>query len=292
MLGCCAHSNETSRSIFADCLWSCWILQKHCAACSLLLAVLLVRRTACSCVLCVVRVCVHSAALQHLQRCVLCIVPVCVHSAALQHLQSCVLCVLPISVHTVLPFSTYRAVCCVLYRFVFTQCCFTELCVVFCTGLCSHSAVLQHLQSCVFSVVPVCVHTVLPYSTYRAVCCVLYRFVFTQCYLTALTALTELHTATANRHRYKLWVISPYNCKCRPPHYKIFRVLCEVEHTHAQTDDGLCHFNRSFAHHPALKWRQVFCVCPCESLDTTLKEFWMLLAVCLWRHAVLFWLIL
>ena len=117
MLGCCAHSNELSRSIFADCLWSCWFLQKHCAACSLLLAVLLVRRTACSCVLCVVRVCVHSAALQHLQSCVLRVVPVCVHSAALQQLQSCVLYRF---VFTVLPYRTYRAACCVLYRFVFT----------------------------------------------------------------------------------------------------------------------------------------------------------------------------
>ena len=118
-------------------------------------------------------------------------------------------CVVKVCVHTVLPYSTYstyRAVCCVLYRFVFTQCCFIELCVVCCTGLCSHSAALQHLQSCVLCVVPDCVYSaafqhlqscvlcVVPFCVhtvllYRAVCCVLYRFVFTQCCLTALTEL-------------------------------------------------------------------------------------------------------
>ena len=170
----------------------------------------------------------------------------------------------------VLPFSTYRAVCCVLYRLVFTKCCLTaltELCVVCCTGLCSNSAALQ---SSVLCVVPVCVHTVLPYSTYRAVCCVLYRFVFTvlpystyravccvlywflftQC---CLTALTELHTATASPYRYKIFVSSPCNCKCRPQHYKNFLVFCEVEYAHAQIDDAPCHLYRSFAHETVLK---------------------------------------
>jgi len=39
VLGCCAHGNEPSCSIFDDWLWSCWLLQKHCAAWSLLFAV-------------------------------------------------------------------------------------------------------------------------------------------------------------------------------------------------------------------------------------------------------------
>jgi len=39
VLGCCAHGNESSCSIFADWLWSCRLPQQHCAACSLLFAV-------------------------------------------------------------------------------------------------------------------------------------------------------------------------------------------------------------------------------------------------------------
>jgi len=146
----------------------------------------------------------------------------------------------------------------------------TELCIVCCTGLCSHnatlhhlksrvfcvvlvcvhSAALQHLQSCLLCVVPVCVHTVLPYS---ALCCLLYRFVFTQCCLTSLTGITVLRTAKAIRYRHKLCVLSPYKCKCRPQHYKSFRVFCEVEQTHAQTGDAPCQLNRSFAHDAVLK---------------------------------------
>ena len=125
LLGCGAHKNEPSFSIFADWVWSCWLLQKHCDVCSLLFTVFEVRRAAYSGVLCVV--------------------PVCVHSAALQHLLSCV-----------------------LYRFVFTQCCLTALesCVSCIVPVFVHSAALQHLQSCVLCVVPVCLHTVLPYSIY------------------------------------------------------------------------------------------------------------------------------
>ena len=47
--------------------------------------------------------------------------------------------------------------------------------------------------TCVLCFVAACVHAVLPYSTYTA------------------------------PHSHKLCVISPYNCKCRPPHYKIFQ---------------------------------------------------------------------
>ena len=90
-------------------------------------------------------------------------------------------------------------------------------------------------------------------TTYCFVCCVVYWFVLAQCFLTALTALTELHTATPRCYRYNLYVISPYNCKCRPPYYKIIRVFCEVEHTHAQTDDAPCQLNHSFAHNTVLK---------------------------------------
>ena len=153
------------------------------------------------------------------------------------------------------------------------MCCTVIVCLQFpqyTTGFCSHSAALQHLQSCVLCVVPVCVHTVLPYSTYRAVCCVLYRFVFTQCCLAALTGLcvvcctgfssqscrtgfTELRTATASRYRYKLCVISPQISKYVSPHYKIIRVLCDVECTHAQIDDAPFQLNRSFAHDTLLK---------------------------------------
>ena len=138
VLGCCAHGNEPSCSIVTDWQSSCWLLQKHCAACSLLFGVYFSET----------------------------------HGEWLM--------------------------CCVLYRFVFTQCCITAL---------------------------------------KA--------------LTALTALTQLRTA--RWYRYKLCVISPYNCKCRPPHYKIFRVFSEVEHTHAQTDDVPCQLNCRFAHDTVLK---------------------------------------
>ena len=129
MLGCCAHGKNPSCSIFADCLWRCWLLQKHCAAFSLLYV--LERRMAYS------------------------------------------------------------------------------LCVVCCTGLCSHSDALQHVQS---SAQP-----------------------------------------TSRCYRYKLCVISDYNYKCRPPNYNILRDFCEVEHTHAQTDDAQCQLNCSFTHDTVLK---------------------------------------
>ena len=67
-LGCCAHGNESSCSIFADWLWSCCLPQQQIAACNLLFAV---RFSETHCVL----------------LCVLCCVPVCVS--------------------TVLPYSTY-----------------------------------------------------------------------------------------------------------------------------------------------------------------------------------------
>jgi hypothetical protein len=86
-----------------------------------------------------------------------------------------------------------------------------SLCVVCCTGLCSHSAALQHVQS---SAQP-----------------------------------------TSRCYRYKLCVISDYNCKCRPPHYNILSVFCEVEHTHAQTDDAPCQLNCSSAQDAVSKWR-------------------------------------
>jgi len=85
-----------------------------------------------------------------------------------------------------------HAVCCLLYVLVRRTA--YSLCVVCCTGLCSHSAALQHLQSAA--------------------------------------------QPTARWYRYKLCVISRYNCKCRPPHYITLRVFCEMEHKHAQTDDA------------------------------------------------------
>ena len=100
-----------------------------------------------------------------------------------------------------------HSVCCLLY--VLVRRTVYSLCVVCFTGLCSHGASLQHLQT---SAQP-----------------------------------------TAHWYRYKLYVISPYNCQCRPPHNKIFRVFCEVEHRHAQTHDAPCHLNRSFAHDRVLK---------------------------------------
>jgi hypothetical protein len=105
-----------------------------------------------------------------------------------------------------------------------------SLCVVCCTGLCSNSAALQHLQSAV--------------------------------------------QPTARWYKLKLYVISTYSCKCRPPHYNIVWVFCEVEYTHAQTDDAPWQLNRSVAQGTVLKWRQVFWVCLWESRNTTLKEFW------------------
>jgi hypothetical protein len=38
-----------------------------------------------------------------------------------------------------------------------------------------------------------------------------------------------------------------YKFKCRS-HCKIYEVFCEVEHTHAQTDDAPRQLNRSFSH--------------------------------------------
>jgi hypothetical protein len=146
-----------------------------------------------------------------------------------------------------------HAVCCLLYvlvRRTAYRLCVVLCCVVLCTGLCC--VVYRFVLCCV----PVCVVlcTGLCCVVYRFVlCCVVYRFVFTHCWPTALTVLR-----TTRWYRYKLCVNSPYNCKCRPPHYKIFRVFCEVEHTHAQTDDVPCQLNRLFAHDTVLKLRQVF----------------------------------
>jgi hypothetical protein len=141
---------------------------------------------------------------------------------------------------------------------------------VCCTGLCSHTAS--------YSI----------YCTYSA--CVLYRFVFTQCFIQHLLHLQRSAQPTARLYRYKLDVISPYNCKCRPPHYNIFRVFCEMEHTHAQTDDAQCQFNRRFAQGTVLKWRQEFWACPWESRDTTVREFWIVTG-CLFMKACISFLI-
>ena len=172
---------------------------------------ILVRRTACSCVLCVVRVCVHSV-LYSTYWALCCVLYWFVFTVLHYSTYWAVCCVLYRFVFTVLPYSTYRPVRCVLYRFLFTQCCLTaltELCVVCCTGLCKQCCLIAVTaitelyvvcctgfcsQCCLtalteFCVVLVCVHTGLPYSSYRAVCCVLYRFVFTHCCLTALTDL-------------------------------------------------------------------------------------------------------
>jgi hypothetical protein len=127
-----------------------------------------------------------------------------------------------------------HAVCCLLYVLVRRMA--YSLCVVCCTGLCSHSVALQYLQH--------------------------------------LQHLQRSAQPTSRWYRTKLCVISPYNYKCREPYYNILRAFCEVEYTHAQKDDAPSQHNHSLAHETVSKWRQVFWVCPTDSRKTMLNELW------------------
>jgi hypothetical protein len=136
-----------------------------------------------------------------------------------------------------------HSVCCLLYVLVRRTA--YSLCVVCCTGLCSYSAALQHLQ-----------------------------------HLQSATQPTD------RCYRYKLSVISPSNCNLDQHIIKYFEF--SVRWNIRMRRQMMRHAGSTVTLPTTQCWNEDRCFesVPGKVVKQRWRNFEMLLAVCLWRHAV------
>ena len=98
-------------------------------------------------------------------------------------------------------------------------------------------------------------------------------------------SLRHFAQPTARWNRYKLCVISPYNCTCRPPHYKILRAFWDETYACAQL---MHHASSTIALPTTQCWNEdrYFESVSGKAVIQRWRNFEKLMAGCLWRHAV------